>query len=182
MKVLVAYATRHGATQGIAERIADTLRQQGLEVTLAPADRTGPVDGYDAFVVGGCAYYFHWAKECTGFVRRHRALLAGRPTWLFSSGPLGTDAVDAKGQDAREAARPREFAELVDAIHPREERILFGAYDPDSAPVGMMERLTRMMPAARDALPAGDFRDWEEIEAWAVEIARQLAAGTRPGG
>ena len=29
-----------------------------------------------------------------------------------------------------------------------------------------MERVTRLMPAARDALPTGDFRDWAEIDAW----------------
>ena len=29
MHVLVAYASRHGATQGIAERIADTLGSRG---------------------------------------------------------------------------------------------------------------------------------------------------------
>ena len=31
MPVLVAYASRHGATQGIAERIAETLRSEGLD-------------------------------------------------------------------------------------------------------------------------------------------------------
>jgi menaquinone-dependent protoporphyrinogen oxidase len=31
-----------------------------------------------------------------------------------------------------------------------------------------------MMPAAKDILPAGDFRNWEEIEGWAREIAASL--------
>ena len=39
MKVLVAYATRHGATRGIAERIAETLERRGHEVTTQPADQ-----------------------------------------------------------------------------------------------------------------------------------------------
>jgi menaquinone-dependent protoporphyrinogen oxidase len=94
--------------------------------------------------------------------------------WLFSSGPLGSETVDAEGNDVRETAEPKEFAEFRDALNPRDMRIFFGAYDPDSRPVGLMERLTRMMPAARDALPAGDFRDWPEIEAWAGSIARDL--------
>ena len=34
MKILVAYASRHGATKGIAERIAQTLERNGLDVTL----------------------------------------------------------------------------------------------------------------------------------------------------
>ena len=40
MHVLVAYASRHGATQGIAERIADTLRAAGLEAEARPAGRS----------------------------------------------------------------------------------------------------------------------------------------------
>ncbi len=37
------------------------------------------------------------------------------------------------------------------------------------------------MPAARNALPKGDFRDWPAIDAWADEIAHELApvAGSR---
>jgi menaquinone-dependent protoporphyrinogen oxidase len=37
MKVLVAYASRHDSTRGIAERIAERLGRQGLTVDLQPA-------------------------------------------------------------------------------------------------------------------------------------------------
>jgi menaquinone-dependent protoporphyrinogen oxidase len=176
MRVLVAYASRHGATRGIAERVAATLERNGLEVTVKPAAEVCDAGNYDAFVVGGAAYVFHWMKEATAFVERHRPLLASRPVWLFSSGPLGGDTVDAQGRDVLEASTPREFAELTTAIHPRDERVFFGAYDPAAKPIGLMERITRMMPAARDALPSGDFRDWAGIEAWSEGIARELIA------
>ena len=63
MKVLVAYATRHGATGGIAERIGSTLRQRGLDATVRPAAEVRDVDPYDAFVIGSAAYMFHLLKE-----------------------------------------------------------------------------------------------------------------------
>ncbi len=106
MRVLVVYASRHGATQGIAERIAATLGQRAIEVTVRSAEQAGDVSAYDAIVVGGAAYAFHWLKEATEFVRRNRALLASRPVWLFSSGPLGTETTDAQGQDVRAEAEP----------------------------------------------------------------------------
>ena len=121
-------------------------------------------------------------QRVLAFVRRHRSLLASRPVWLFSSGPLGTETTDAQGRDVREASEPREFAEFRDAVHPRDQRVFFGAYDPDSKAIGFMERFTRMMPAARAAMPGGDFRDWAEIEAWAAKIADELTlvpAGSR---
>jgi menaquinone-dependent protoporphyrinogen oxidase len=174
MKVLVAYATQHGATRGISERIGQRLQARGLDVTVRPARDVGHPSDYDAFVIGSAAYMFHWLSDATTFVRHHRFLLAERPVWLFSSGPLGTDEVDAQGRDVRTASEPREFPEFREAVHPRDERIFFGAYDPGAPPIGLAERLTRLMPAARDALPSGDFRDWAEIEAWAESIADEL--------
>jgi menaquinone-dependent protoporphyrinogen oxidase len=177
MKVLVAYATRHGATRGIAERIAETLEQTGLDVTAQPVASVGSLDEYDAFVVGSAAYMGGWIDEATGFVRRNREALAGHPVWLFSSGPVGTETVDAKGRDVIKASEPREFVEFAGSIHPVEERVFCGAYDPDTKPVGLVERLGARfvrLPAIREALPAGDFRDWPAIEAWASGIAREL--------
>ena len=179
MNVLVAYASRHGATTGIAERIAETLERRGHAVTTQPADKGSAVVGYDAFVIGSAAYAGHWLKEATGFVRQNRELLASRPVWLFSSGPIGTETVDAKGRDVVEASRPAEFTEFAETIQPRDERIFFGAFDPDAKPVGLMERFGApfmRVPAVRAVMPAGDFRDWPQIEAWANGIASELGA------
>ncbi len=106
MNVLVAYATRHGSTGGIAERIAERLRAAGTE---ADARRVAEVDDatrYDAFVVGAAAYMYHWLGEATEFVERNRDLLATRPTWLFSSGPIGEERLDKDGRDLLEVSVP----------------------------------------------------------------------------
>jgi menaquinone-dependent protoporphyrinogen oxidase len=183
MKVLVAFATRHGATGGIAERIAQTLQARGHDVTLTLAEQAPAVFDYDGFVIGSAAYYGRWLSEATRLVRQHRDLLASRPVWLFSSGPVGNDLVDAKGRDMVEASRPAEFAEFTKSIRPRDERIFFGAYDPGAQPIGAVERFgARFMriPAIREALPAGDFRDWPQIESWADGIALELEASRSP--
>lgn len=174
MNVLVAYASRHGSTKGIAERIAADLREVGLSAEVMPVHQVRDLDRYGAFVIGSAAYMFHWLKEATNFVKRHHSLLSQRPVWLFSSGPLGKELVDEEGRDILEATRPKEFDELSALIHPRGERVFFGAWDPDAPPVGLGERLLRLMPATKDATPSGDFRDWPAIDAWATEIASHL--------
>jgi menaquinone-dependent protoporphyrinogen oxidase len=176
MHVLVAYASRHGATKGIAERIAATLRAAGLDADARPAASIKTLAGYDAFVIGSAAYMFHWMKEAAQFVRRNRAVLRVKPVWLFSSGPLGTEPIDAKGRDQKVAAVPREMPELRQALNARDHRVFFGAWEPDRKPIGLAERFAALMPAAvTDEMPMGDFRDWADIEAWADEIARDLA-------
>ena len=181
MRVLVAYATRHGATAGIAERVAAALTAAGLSAEARPVEDVKDVEPYDAAVLGGAAYMFHWLKPAVTFARRHRKELAARPVWLFSSGPLGTDLVDKDGKNVLETTRPKEFDELTKLLHPRGEQVFFGAYDPDASPAGLGERLVQHMPAARAALPAGDFRDWPAIDAWAAQIAAELGTGEPRG-
>ena len=112
--ILVAYASKHGATREIAERIAETLTAAGHEAEAKPVRDARDLDGYDAVVIGSAAYLGHWLKEAVEFVRRNQAILTDRPVWLFSSGPLGAEATDAQGRDLREAAKPKELAELAE--------------------------------------------------------------------
>ena len=175
MEVLVAYGTKHGATQGIAERIGAKLREAGLRVDVRRAGDAGDLSGYDAFVIGSAAYIGHWRKDAAALVRNNRDLLASRPVWLFTSGPLGTEPTDAQGKDKRESAVPAEIAEFREAIGPRDHRVFFGALSRAKLDFG--EKLLALLPAAKALLPEGDFRDWENIESWAEGIARELAAG-----
>ena len=104
MRVLVTYASKHGATQGIAERIGEQLAAAGLRVEVLSCEQADDVSSYDAFVVGSALYMFRWLKPAMKFVNRRRAVLAARPLWLFSSGPVGNETVDEKGRDVREAS------------------------------------------------------------------------------
>lgn len=47
MSVLVAYASRHGSTKGIAERIAAVLRELGLSAEAKQVDQARDLDNHD---------------------------------------------------------------------------------------------------------------------------------------
>ena len=89
MRVLVTAATKYGATTEIAQAIAETLGEHGLEATILPPEQVEGVDGYDAVVLGSAVYAGHWLEPARELVERHAAALAGLPVWLFSSGPVG---------------------------------------------------------------------------------------------
>lgn len=177
MKVLVTYASRRGATEGIAERIAATLERHDIQVTFRPVGDVEMPEEFDAFVIGSSAYMGHWEREAAAFVRENADLLRTRPVWLFSSGPVGTDLVDRQGHDVLEASRPREFTEFSTLVQPRDEEVFFGRYDPEHKGATLAERLVMRVPAIRESMPAGDFRDWPAIEAWADGIALELRPG-----
>jgi len=176
MRVLIVHASRYGSTQGIAERIAATLGQLGVETTVKPVRDAGNPADYDAIVIGSAAYYFHWMKNAASYVQRNRAVLADKPVWLFSSGPLGTKMTDDQGRDVCAVTEPKEIAEFREMIHPRDHRVFFGAMQPKK--LGLFHRLIFNLPANRDnaLFPVGDFRDWNDIDAWAGKIAGELKA------
>ncbi len=171
MRVLVAYASRAGSTRGIAEFIGEKLKTRGNQVDVLGFDSTENLNRYDAFVIGSAVYQYHWLKEAKEFVSKNSSILAGRPVWLFSSGPTGLKTTDSKGRDLREVSGPKEIDELRALIHPRDHRVFFGAFFPDKL-TGAVGWFARRVPKDQ----VGDFRNWKEIEAWTNEIANALPA------
>jgi menaquinone-dependent protoporphyrinogen oxidase len=163
--VLVAYGSKHGGTREIAERIGQVLQEAGLAVTTCSADEADDVASYDAVVVGSGVYAGQWRREAVGFLRDNEAVLAERPVWIFSSGPTGEG-------DPLELVKgwrfPEGHKELADRVSPRDLMVFHGVIDNDK--LNLFEKLIVRMVKA----PAGDFRDWEAISAWAGEIAAAL--------
>ena len=75
MTTLVGYASRYGATRGIAERIADTLASLGHPAQARPVQAIGDLARYDAYVIGSAAYMGSWLREAREFVRINQKLL-----------------------------------------------------------------------------------------------------------
>lgn len=184
--IQVVYASRHGGTAGIARRIAEVMEAAGAEVVLTDAVNQPEPGDFDAHVIGSGVYMGSWLKEALAFLERHRATLATRPVWLFSSGPLPGSSKETEVEDPiTRALGPadgpgsggrKKVEELTEAIHPRDHRVFLGAFDPNDPPKTMSERLVRMMPAAKQMLPTGDYREWDVIEAWARDIAAEVVA------
>lgn len=175
MRILVAFASKHGSTKGIADFIGEKLRQHGVQkVDVLDVEQVDNVGDYDAFVIGSALYMNHWQKEATKFVSKNKSILSIRPVWLFSSGPVGKERKDAKGRDLLDPSvvGPKEFEELKEKLHPRDHKVFFGALEGSKQ--GFFYRQIRKSTAIRESLPEGDFRDWNEIEAWSFEIARSL--------
>ena len=184
MEVLVAYASKHGSTKGIAEFIGGRLSALGLQADVKDVKSVSEPAGYGAYVVGSAVYMFHWMKEAKQFLSRNRTLLSSRPVWMFSSGPVGPSRTNLKGEDLLDVSvsGPKEIGGLQEAVRARDHKIFFGALDGSklTGATGFMYRAARRSEAARQSMPEGDFRDWKEIEAWADSIALVLKPAPSP--
>ena len=165
-RVLVAYATKYGATAEIAEAIGETLRKADMTVDVAEVEAAVAVATYDAVVLGSAVYAGHWRKEAVEFLDVEKTNLADRPVWFFSSGPTSEgDPIEAMdGWRFPEGQQP-----LADQIGPRDITVFGGCIDPDRLNLG--EKLILKAVKAQ----TGDFRDWDAIDAWAAGIAETLA-------
>ena len=160
MNILVAYASRHGSTKDIAERIALKLAEHGHEVTARNIDEDPSPLGFDAVVLGSAVYMGHWIKSARHYLDAHLDHLAERPLYVFSSGPVVRD---------EEAEEPAEIAELISRLGPVEHVLFGGKLDTHELSFG--EKLVVKMVGGED----DDIREFDVIDRWADAVAETLS-------
>lgn len=164
MKVLVAYASKHGSTEEIAEAIAGGLRGGGHEADCLDAGSVPSLDPYDAVVLGSAVYMRRWRREARRFLRRFSDELAKLPFWVFNSGPVGEPE---EGEEESAWLEPPGVVKRIEALGVR-DHVVFGGKVSEEAG-GMMGRIAEGTPSEFQ-----DRRDFAEISAWTARIANEL--------
>ena len=165
MTVLVAAASKHGATHEIAERIGADLAERGVAVEVRNLEEIESLGDYEAFVLGSGIYLGNWLKPARRFLDAHASELERRPTWLFSSGSV---VGDPPADEDPNALRAGLAEKLVEMTHAREHKLFAGKLDLGK--LGLLEKA-----AVRGAHASeGDHRDWQTIDDWAGSIADEL--------
>jgi menaquinone-dependent protoporphyrinogen oxidase len=168
MRILVGYASAHGSTAEIARRIAGALQHPGWTVDVVEVEKVADPAAYDAVVLGSAIHNQAWLPEATGFVHHHQDVLRARPVWLFSVGMSA--GLPRWLRKPGRAAQDRQLARaLRDAVRPRGHHLFSGAAWPEQVP-----RSSGILVRAM-GIRFGDYREWGEAEAWARDIAAELA-------
>ena len=164
-KILVAFATRYGSTKEVAETVAATLEEQGLEVEVTAAREVRSLDGYGAVVLGTPLYMGALYKDVRALLERNQAALEQTPLALFALGPISA-------ADGVEGSRKQLDAALAKLpwLSPVATEVFVGKYDP--ATLGFKDKMIAALPASPlHGEPAHDERDWEAIRGWARAMA-----------
>jgi menaquinone-dependent protoporphyrinogen oxidase len=166
--VLVAYATRYGSTREVADAVAATLREGGLEVNIQPARQVRTLAGYSAVVLGAPLFMFRWHRDALRFLSRHRQALTERPAAVFALGPFHDEEKEwqeVRPQLDRELAKFPWFAPVA-------VQIFGGVFDP-----AKLRFPLNLMPALKQ-MPASDIRDWTAIRAWASDLVAKFQSAS----
>lgn len=161
---LVTYASLTGSTQEVAEAVAATLHERGIEVDCRPMRDVRSVQAYSAVVIGAAIYFGRLHKDARSFLSRFSRELVEQPVAIFAMGPFHDD--------------PKEWhkvrTELDKAVakfpwfNPRAREVFGGRFDGAKLPFPYT-----LLPVLK-GLPTSDIRDWEAIRAWARRVADLL--------
>jgi menaquinone-dependent protoporphyrinogen oxidase len=163
VRILVTAASKYGSTAQIAQRIGDVLTARGHDVSVKPPEEV-EVTGFDAVILGSAVYAGHWLPAAKDLVERSAEELATRPTWLFSSGPVG--------DPPKPTEDPMDVEHILEATKATEHRVFAGKIDKQR--LSFPERAIVVALRVR----SGDFREWGEVESWAGEIAEALGSAS----
>jgi len=158
-KILVAYASKCGATGEVADAIGQVLSANGTAVDVRLVENVPDPSLYRAVVVGSAIRMGKWLSEATKFVETHQEALSQTPTAYFT--------VCMTLQDDTEENR-RTVAAYLDPVREILEPVDVGLFAGmmDYSKLSFLDRLIAKMVKT----PEGDFRNWEAIRAWANDL------------
>ena len=168
-KILIAYATRHGATSSIAAKIADVLCEEGFQVDIALARKVKDISEYDSIIVGSPIYIGQWLRGARRFLNRHQDVLAGRRVAVFIT---CTYLQDDNDTPERRAHAKELYIDPVLEKLPAIEPLGFGIFSGEFLYKELYPVEFILMKLAK--FPEGDFRNEEKIRAWALEMSALL--------
>jgi len=168
--VLVAYATRHSSTAGIADNISDVLCGLNHKVDLRYVENVSSIEGYDAVIVGSAIYEFNLLPVAVEFIDRFKLPLASMPVaYFFGCAGLKEDT-------------PENQEGVLIYINP-----VLTNY-PDIVPVDIgrfgggidfsrLNDFEKMIVNFIGVTESEDWRNWEKIGAWAEKVSGLIDQG-----
>ena len=163
--VLVTYASRLGATAGVAEAIGKTLMDSGAQVEVRRMEEVTDLTPYSAVVAGSAIRNKQWLPDAMQFVQTHQAALRQKPFAAFLV------CMTLAMKDG-EKYRPH-VATWLDPVRALVKPVSAGLF-AGVLDIGQIssfsERLKFRVSVLFGVWKEGDHRDWNAIRDWAAQL------------
>ena len=174
-KVLIAYGTRFGATEGVAIKIAEIFRDNGVladVVNLKEKSDFDNFDDYDGLIIGSSIKIGQWTRHVKNFVRNMRLeiqKLPGSFGFYVCSAYAAIDEQYAKVKEEYIPDKLKEFDVSIDYYDAFGGIIDFS----ENSKMGWLEKKIMKLAGNQAAgVPVEDeytdLRNWDQIEKFAL--------------
>jgi menaquinone-dependent protoporphyrinogen oxidase len=169
-KVLVTYASRFGATAGVAEAVGKTLSEHGAH-GCAPMKEVKDISSYQAVVAGSAINGGVWLPEAIHFIQAHRTELVQKPFAAF----LVCMTLSMKNGEQYRSHVATWLDPVRALVRPVSEGLFAGVLDISKIP-SFSDRLKFRLSVLFGEWKEGDHRDWNAIRDWAESTYPLLEA------
>lgn len=165
-KVLIAYVSASGATDGIAHRIASDCIAYGVKPILQDISSQTNIAKFDALIFGSGVRIGRWHKEGIDWLLVQKQHLQTIPFAVYSVGLK--PATEEENQKKQALVELQNNVDLLAPAKPVAQTVFAGWKNTEG--FSKMESLQlKMYP-----IDYGDYRDWNAVDRWVKEIAPLL--------
>ena len=169
-RILIAYASRCGSTSEVAEAIGQTLCETGVSTDVRLVGNADVLSPYGAVILGSAIRAGKWLSEAVTFVEKHQESLSRIPVAYF------VVCMAMKENSIETRRRARAFLDPLYELAPRVKPVGTGLF-AGATDFNKLSFINRSILKAK-GIPEGDFRNWEAIRKWAVNVRPALVGVT----
>lgn len=161
-RILVTYASATGSTTEVAAAIGKTISDYGFTVDVKPMIDNPSLEDYTGVLIGSAVQHGNWLPEAVEFVKNNQQALSQHPVAIF------TVHIQNLGKDQKsEQKRLAYLDDIRPFVHPFDSTFFAGRFNRRGAKL-LLPRIVAFF------IPPMDFRQWDEIRAWADAMATQF--------
>ncbi len=175
-RVLIGYGSRYGTTTEIAEAMAKTVQEIGVQVDLVNLKKEtppSPLQNYDLVVIGSGIQAGRWTKEPLEFIKNNIPALSENKVAIFvvcayAASPDKCDFAQSEFLDKIVEEYPN-LAPISTGLFPG----LFDFSKYNFAMRALVKRMVKQETEPGQEVPEKiDFRDWEMVNDWITKLVK----------
>jgi len=167
--VLIVYGSYQGSTAAVAIKIKETFDNLNCTTTIMPASATQTdLTRYDLIVIGSAIHGNKPHEDVVKFITTNREALSRKKVAVFAVCATITSSIAKRRTNA--LTYPEKIAGGLKTV----DKAVFGGIVGDSGRFGnfMGKKILGVIP--------GDYRNWDEIRAWAIGLTRHMTNHEMP--
>ena len=166
-KVLVAYDGQFGSTAEIAKFIGNNLSMSDKKIEVKRINEVKDLSIYSDIIIGSAIQYDSWMPEARDFIIKNETELSTKSVSFF----LVCLVLSKKTEKAN--LKASSYASEIKKLVPKIRIQNFGKFSGvlDYSKMSFGQRLIAKGIFAIIGVKEGDYRDWNSIKKWSLDVA-----------